>query len=203
VTEDVVKIVAAALQALAILVTAIFATRGLHAWRGQLVGKRKFEIAEETLLAAYKVKNAMSYVRNPGAFSGEGGTRPRSDAESADDLARAKDVYFVPLERMQKTSGDFAEFEKQRLLCQVHFGADAIRPFDAILGARHTVAVAARMLISTAGDRLVQPGFREQLKGQIWESYSSEGDVSKDSITKSVVDAVTEIEAMCRPYLKA
>jgi hypothetical protein len=202
VTEEVVKIIATLLQALAILVTAIFASRGLQAWRAQLVGKRKFEIAEEALLAAYKVRNAMSYIRSPGAFGGEGGTRPRSEPES-EGIARAKDTYFVPLERMQKTSDDFARLEKMRLLCQVHFGSESAKPFDAILRARHTVAVAARMLINTAGEQGVGGKLREQWQGQIWESYGSGGDSADDAIVKSVIAAVEQIEAMCRPHLKA
>src|SRR5712691_9185860 len=105
--EEIIKITATVLQAAAVIVTAIFASLGLRAWRAQLIGKRKFEIAEASLLAAYKVKNAMSYIRNSGSFGGEGRTRPRAETEG-EDLARAKDVYFAPIERMQKTNDDFS-----------------------------------------------------------------------------------------------
>jgi hypothetical protein len=199
--EEALKIAAPVIQAVSVAITAYFAVKGLNAWRRQLLGKRRIEIAEEALVAAYKVKNAMSYIRSPGSFGGEGGTRPRVEGEN-EDLARVKDSYFVPLERMQKTSPDFAEFEKMRLLCQVHFGVDATKPFDEILKARHKVVVAARVLISTADDRAVQQGFREQLRGDIWESYGSGGDVVSDAIVKSVTGAVEQIEAMCRPHLK-
>jgi hypothetical protein len=98
------------LQAASVAVTAVFAVIGLRAWRRQLLGRRKIEIAEGTLLAAYKIKEAMAYIRNPGAFVG-GSTRPRQ-ADEPEGLASLRDSYFVPLERMQKTSGDFDEFEK-------------------------------------------------------------------------------------------
>lgn len=104
------------LQAVSVAVTAVFAILGLRAWRRQLLGRRKIEIAEGTLFAAYKIKEAMSYIRGPGLVGGS--TRPRQPDEP-EGLASRRGSYFVPLERMQKASGDFAEFEKMKLLCQV------------------------------------------------------------------------------------
>ena len=54
--EEIVKVGAPALQAASIAVTAYFASRGLNAWRQQLAGKRRFELAEEILVATYKVQ---------------------------------------------------------------------------------------------------------------------------------------------------
>lgn len=138
------------LQAVSVAATAVFAILGLRAWRRQLIGRRKIEIAEGTLLAAYKVKEAVAYIRNPGALVGAS-TRQRQPDEP-EGLARLRDTYFVPLERMQKTSGDFAEFEKMQLLCQVYFGPAAGDPFERVKKARHTVWVAATMLLQTAGE---------------------------------------------------
>ena len=56
---------AAVVQAIAVVVTACFASLGLNAWRRQLVGKRRLEVAEEMLLAAYKAENNLRHVRNP------------------------------------------------------------------------------------------------------------------------------------------
>ena len=46
-----VRLAAVIVQAAAIVVTAAFAVFGLRAWRKQLIGKRKVEIAEETLVS--------------------------------------------------------------------------------------------------------------------------------------------------------
>jgi hypothetical protein len=43
------------LQAASITVTAIFAILGLQAWRRQIIGQRRIQVAEETLVATYKV----------------------------------------------------------------------------------------------------------------------------------------------------
>jgi hypothetical protein len=67
------------LQAISISVTAGFAIVGLNAWRRQLIGRRKFEAAEQILLASYKLQHALPGVRNPIVFSEEGTSRPRPD----------------------------------------------------------------------------------------------------------------------------
>jgi hypothetical protein len=173
--EALFKFAPSVLQAVSIAVTAVFAIISLRAWRRQLLGRRKIEIAEGTLLATYKIKEAMTYIRNPGAFVG-GSTRPRQPDEP-EGLASLRDSYFVPLERMQKTSGDFAEFEKMQLLCHVYFGPEAGQPFERVKKVRHTVWVAATMLIRTAGDRGMDSNRKliEKWCSQIWEGYGVEG----------------------------
>lgn len=195
------------LQAVSIFATAVFAIIGLNAWRRQLIGKRRIEVAEEALLAVYKTKDAMSYIRSPGAFADEGRTRARTEHEKEDDLARTKDTFFVPLERMHKVREDFAALQKVRLLCVVYFGVETGEPFDAILRARRSVSVAAGMLLEMVGKLGAQTQqsqeFMEQMKREIWEGYGTSGDIEKDSIFKSVTEAARKIEALCRPHLKA
>ncbi len=53
--EALFKIAPPLIQAVSVAVTAVFAVIGLRAWRRQLLGRRKIEIAEGTLLAAYKI----------------------------------------------------------------------------------------------------------------------------------------------------
>ena len=92
--EAVFKVAPPLIQAVSVAVTAVFAVIGLRAWRRQLLGRRKIEIAEGTLLATYKIKEAMAYIRNPGALVGAS-TRQRQPDES-ESLARLRDTYFVP-----------------------------------------------------------------------------------------------------------
>jgi hypothetical protein len=197
VTETFVRIAATILQALAIIVTAIFASRSLHAWRQQLIGKRKFEIAEEILVATYKMRGNLAHVRGPLAWGGEGKSRPRQE-DAVDSAADRKDMYFVPLERMQKLNDDFAQISKARLLAQVHFGPDAGTPFDAIARVFHDVAVAAHMLINTADER--RPDVGEDLVSG-WEKTIWAISGGGDELATTISSAVSEIEMFCRPAL--
>jgi hypothetical protein len=187
------------IQAISVAVTAVFAILSLNAWKRQMIGKRRIEVAEEALLAVYKAKSAMGFIRNSMSFGGEGAGRPRGNSET-EAIAQAKDTYFVQLKRIQDTSGDFAELEKMRLLCQVHFGRRP-KPFDAIPKARHTVAVSSRLLVDLAGETGEQ-AFRERLKADVWEGYGSNGKAEEDAIVKSVAAAVADVEGICRRHLK-
>jgi hypothetical protein len=183
-------------EALAGVATVCLAVVALLAWRRQVIGQRKIQVAESTLLATYKVRDAMAYIRNSGAFLGAS-SRKRQPGES-DSLSRLKDSYFVPLERMQNASADFAEFEKMQLLCQVYFDAKSGVPFERIKKARQSVWAAATALLTTAGDDVERP-LTEKWRGYIWEGMV---DAAADELTQAVTTAVAEIEALCRPHLK-
>jgi hypothetical protein len=199
--DDFLRYAPSILQAVSITVTALFAIAGLRAWKRQIIGKRRIEVAEEALLAAYKARNAMSYVRNPASFGGEGATRPRREGEDQ-GIAMARDAEFAPLERLQKANADFAELEKTRLLCEVHFGPEAAEPFNAILESRNAVWIAASTLVGyTEHQRELQAQWIQRLRRDIWESYGAPD--TKDAIAEKVTEAVKKIEGLCRPHLKA
>jgi hypothetical protein len=193
--EEAVKIVSAVLQASAIVVTAYFASRGLNAWRQQLLGKRRFEVAEEMLLAAYKAQSVMAHVRNPMTF-GEGQIRPRAKDERPGN-ADAKDMYFAPLARMQKLDDDFAQWSKVKYLAETYFGPGASAPFHAIRRSFQTVAVAARMLVETVGELAPSDPRKKQWEAEIWDTRQPD-----DPITASVAAAVRDVETICRPHLR-
>jgi hypothetical protein len=186
--------IAAVLQAIAIIVTAYFASRGLNAWRRQLVGKRRLEVAEDMLLAAYKAASNLRHVRNPLNF-GEGRSRERDPGERP-GMASSKDMYFVPLERLRGLSDELAQVSKVRFLAAVHFGQEAVLPFDAIHKAYHEVAVAARMLVTTVGE--LAPSDTAKA---LWEKTIWNGGAEDDPITTVVTKAVRDLEAFCRPHL--
>ena len=46
------------IQTVSIAVTAYFAVAGLRVWLAQMIGKRRFEIAGDAVLAAYRVRES-------------------------------------------------------------------------------------------------------------------------------------------------
>lgn len=186
-------------QATAIGVTAYFASKSLNVWRRQLLGKRRIEVAEEVLVATYRVQSAINWIRNSGSFGNEGGSRPRGPSEP-DEMTATRDAYFIPFERMRNQDGELAQFQKVKVLAQVYFGPAAVSPFEAVIKSVNQVAIAARMLISSV----------EQRRGPGWERMSAmverwEREIwgaDDDEITKRVEKAVAEIEELCRSQLK-
>ena len=181
-------------QAAAMAVTAYFASRGLNAWHQQLAGKRRFELGEDILVLTYKLQRDLAHVRMPVSF-GEGKSRPRDDGDT-ESTAGLKDTYFVPLERIKALDSDLAKFSTIRLQARAHLGRDAVAPFDAIMRAYHTVALSARMLISTVGEKPRDVGLDREWQTAIWQRGES------DRIASDVDAAVSRIEELVRPWIE-
>lgn len=62
-------------QMVMVLITSFVAVSGLTAWRRQLVGKRKGEIAEQALVSFYKARDVFKWARTPAVLTGEGESR--------------------------------------------------------------------------------------------------------------------------------
>jgi hypothetical protein len=91
--------------------------------------KRRVEFAEEILAGFYKFKDVIAAARSPAAYGNEGASRPRDDNEQA-DLARNKDTYFVPLERLNKNSDFLSDFFSKRYRARAMFRNDIDRGFQ-------------------------------------------------------------------------
>src|SRR5260221_12548739 len=89
------------------------AVYGLRTWRLQIVRKRRFEIAEETVLAAYRVRNDLKYIRTDASFWGEAKDRP-TDEDEPPEQRRLLDRYYIPLKRIQETNDNFSELSKYK-----------------------------------------------------------------------------------------
>lgn len=197
--DEIFKLSPQIIQAISIAITAYFAVRSLRAWRIQLVGKRRFEVAEQTIVAAYKAKEALSWIRSPLSWSTEAKERPR-EKDEVDSQSRQRDAYFVPFKRMKDTADDFAELQKVRLLCKVHFGEEAVKQIDILFRARTEVRVAAETLSDAVGQdhyERAKPDFYKECRRKIW---AAEDD--KDLLTKSINAALDALEKLLTPFLK-
>jgi hypothetical protein len=192
-----VRLAAVIVQAVAIVVTAGFAVLGLQAWRRQLIGKRKVEIAEQTLLLVYKIRNAIAFARLPVHGPKEGLSRPREVVDD-EDFRRLRDSYFVPVERLRSYDDDFAQLERQRLLCEVYFGHELRRPLIELAQVRGRLLSAARQLLASAHDEPADVDAVRGAEAVIWD-YGDPG----DTMTLVVEKSVAEIENVLRRYLKS
>jgi hypothetical protein len=139
-------------QAVAVAFAAWAAFHGVSAWRAQLLGKRKAEIAETALVDAYRIKEAFDFIRHPISFSNEGATREKEEGES-EDLSKRLNAHFVPIERINKSMDAFADLNKSRLLVGAYFGRDAEIPFAGLFEVRQKIANAASSLLMATRER--------------------------------------------------
>lgn len=197
------KIGAPIIQAISVCITAVFASIGLNAWRRQVVGKRALEIAEETLLATYKVRGVIRQARRP--TLGAGATRPKPEQPEEQRVAEDRNMYYATIETLRKNVDTFAKFEQCCELCIVYFGERARKPFRQIYECIWSMESAVSVLMRDAGLTARTPQHVEELERRhrengavVWEAE----DGKPDPIRRKVNAAVTEIEAMCAPHVR-
>lgn len=185
------------IKTLSTIVTAAVACWGVSTWRRQVVGKRRMEIAEEALLAAYQVRDVIAAARMPVTFKGEGSTRPPFRGEQ-DFQKEILDSFYAPLERMQKQTDKFASLYLAGQRFRVHFGPQHAEIFGAFHQARMHVMQAAECLIEEHIERSTTSEEIKGWKADLWRSLSPG---RPDDLARSVDEAVGKLETICRPVL--
>ncbi len=168
---------------------------GFERWREQRWIERREHLAEQVLADFYNVRSVFRWVRSPGAYGGEGESRPRPKEEPP-ELEGLRNAYFVPIERMQAQKELFSRLDAARFRFMALFGLEAAQPFEEIRKVRSDIEIAAYMLIERTDQ--AQDDTTKDDKTTIWGIAGAD-----DKITKAIDEAVAQIETICRPILEA
>jgi hypothetical protein len=168
--------------------------------RAQVIHKRRFELAESLLAEAYRLRDLIAFVRNSAVFGDEGESR-KSEEFEPERLKRDRDVYFVPIERLQKESEFISGLMARQYAARAHFGPDASKAFLLFGRSIFSVRFAANALIRYAGQGDLGPQDKEQFLKEIWAPLAAR-EPGKDEIGNQVEEAVALIEGFCRPALE-
>jgi hypothetical protein len=159
--------------------------------------KRRVEFAEEILAGFYKFKDVIAAARSPAAYGDEGASRPRSENEHA-DLARNKDTYFVPLERLNKNRDFLSDFFSKRYRARALFRDDIDRAFQHANEIISSIQVAAGMLIRAVDDERRDPAFWRKLEADIWDGFGDD----HDRLSPKIQEAIRFAEGSLGPILE-
>lgn len=194
--------------ALSPIVTVCLALFALHAWRIQLVSKRRFEVAEAALSECQAAVYALEAIRNMGAFANEGSTRTKEEGETPEDTLRLNSAY-VPIERINRYNDQFAALWKTIILAEIHLGKEVSESMRVLLSARSRILLAARQLYRLRDPKLELTSQRqkhiEQYEAVVWQTRHEDPDLQKahsnDVLTKEIEAAMAKIERVCRTAL--
>lgn len=177
-TQEWVSIAGTGVQALSVLGTAIYASWGLNSWRKQLVGKRRYEVAEESLIKFSEMYNALKHIRNPFQRSNEA-----KGSEATIDRIREYEALFDSLRATQ-------------IRCRIHIGQKAAAAFDEIYETIRKVTNAAQMLRENRTQPLQDQKLRKELEAIIWNC--AEG---PDEIESALILAQKNLEKACTRFI--
>lgn len=159
--------------------------------------RRKVELAEQALALIYEAREVIVAARSPGMREGEGQTRKRPPLEP-DDLAKRRDTYFVPIERLNREREVFGRLQALKYPFAAYFGADQAVPLHTMLQVQHEIASASAILIQMASSELrFGPRPDNNLTSTAFASGSD-----PDPIMVKVNQAVANMEEACESVLR-
>ncbi len=133
------------LQSISVILACWAVIAGIDAWRREFVGKRRIELAEETLEAFYALRDAIAFIRNPFSNTQEGSTRQKGEYETEEETKILNRAYVV-YERYQAKKDVINRFSTIKYRFMAAFGKDTEALFTRTMKTINLIFVAAQML---------------------------------------------------------
>jgi len=193
-------------QAIAVILASIVAIYGVNNWRREARGKRKLDLAEETLSLFYEVKDVISDIRSPYGYQHEGESRQKDEREPPEKTAALNRAYALR-ERYMKHVETFGKLRALRYRFMAVFGKETAQPFDKLGEILGELNMAMIML----GDLWYQRDIDYRVRTKD-EAQRLQDDIRKyeaifwegpppNLISKKVDEMISEIEKVCAPIL--
>lgn len=154
---------------ISVIIGALALISGIRAWKREYIGKRKIELAEDTLMLFYQARDAIREIRNPFGRIGEGSSRQKGDNEP-DSKAELLNRAYVVYERYQKKEEIFNKLQSTRYRFMARFGRDNEAPFVEINKILNDIFLSAQML----GTHYWQRQGRVKMEGDEFKKHLDE-----------------------------
>ena len=181
------------------IVALFLGVAGLFVWRVQLVGKRRAELAEETLLACVLASDAISSLRDPVVWPHEQDAL-RQEVQAPPNKKLRNEEFMVVFYRYQQEKEAFVNLRRIQLLCRYHFDSNVEAAVDEIRLTMKAVLHAAHMGLKTQYNDLNHED--ERVLWQEWRNTIREGASKPDKISERVNKAQTYLENELSKHLR-
>lgn len=190
-------------QAVSVVAACWAIITGVGAWKREFIGKRKIELAEETLASYFEIKDAVAFIRSPFSSSTEGSTRERSPHET-DAERKLLDRGFIVFERYEKKKEIFVKFSTLKYKFMAVFGPKTENIFTETHQVVNSIFASANMLATHYWQRqgrakMEADEFQRHLdemhqhEGIFWGRYNDNYEVrEKLSTIQATLETVTK-----------
>lgn len=174
---------------------AIVGWKALTKWREETVGKRRLELAEDTLSSFYQIQEIISDARAPMIWAGEMVVEEGVPEEVTRHYA------YGPMRRLKHSMAVILDLRTKRHRFAAVFGPDKTKPWSDIERVLSAMDAASFTLLSTRHHEGVE---RSEIAGFYAKQRSilARG-LDGDEIAAQVAVAVSDIETICRPIIQA
>lgn len=190
-------------QAVSVVAACWAIITGVGAWKREFIGKRKIELAEETLAAYFEIRDAIAFIRSPFSRSTEGSTRERASHET-DAERQLLDRGFIVFERYEKKQEIFVKFSTLKYKFMAVFGPETESIFTDTHQVVNSIFTSANMLSTYYWQRqgrvqMEVDEFQKHLdemrqhEGIFWDRYNENDEIrEKLSTIQGALETVTK-----------
>jgi hypothetical protein len=172
--------------------------RSLSAWRGETIGRKRIELAEQVLTDFYEAKDIIRWVRLSLAYSTESRDRPGRDEEN-ESLRHHRDTFYVPLKRLSDHAEFFARLRARRYSVMATFGTDAAKCYDTLNELKGRIEVSASELMRLRPNNQSRRNIarEERLEADVWNSHDE-----NDPINPKLEELIKSVESRFRQEIE-
>lgn len=190
-------------QAIAVISACWAIISGVGAWKREFIGKRKIELAEETLAAFFEIMDAISFIRNPWSSGNEGSSRNRATYETEVE-SQLLDRGYIVFERYELKKDIFVRFNTLKYKFMAMFGTETEIIFKDTNQTLNSIFTSANMLATHYWQRqgrvqMQADDFQKHLdemrmhEGIFWDRYNENDEIrSQLSATQKKLEKVTK-----------
>lgn len=177
---------------------------GIGAWKREFIGKKKIELAEETLAVFFEIKDAIAFIRNPWSGSEEVKSRKRTPHETEAE-SQLLDRGYIVFERYESKKEIFVRFNTLKYKFMAVFGPETENIFKEANKTLNSIFTSANMLATHYWQRQgrakmepdeLQKHLDEMHKheGIFWDRYNE-----NDAIRNKLAEIQQELEQVTKP----
>lgn len=193
------------LQQTSIFIGIWVAIYGIDSWRREHAGKRRIELAEDSLALFYEAADAIRHIRGPMSFDYETKDIEKMENESEKAYVARKNasVVFVRYNQHQEL---FNKLHAMRYRFMSQIGKEDAKPFEELRGITNEIISSGRRLARLWAKDHFQTDEQwnqhhvqtEKYEAIFWDHMSDD-----DPINPKLDKVITEMEATCRRVIEA
>jgi hypothetical protein len=192
------------LKEISLLIGIWVAIYGIDSWRREHTGRRRIELAEETLSLFYEAKDAIAHIRHPASYESETADVKRGENESEKDYNARKNASIV-FTRYNSHQDLFNKIHSMRYRFMAQIGKDESQPFNDLRKIVTEIFISARMLARIWAREYFRndESWEKHLKDmQKYESIFWEGTKEEDPINPKLNKVIEDIENACKKVIE-
>lgn len=192
------------LRDITVIIGICIAIYNINSWRREHIGKRKIELAEDTLTLFYEAVDVIHYLRNPGSFASETEDIKQMNGES-EDAYQARKNAGVLLKRYNEHQELFSRIHAMRYRFMVQIGKEEAKSFDELRKITIELITSARRLSrlwARSDFRTEEQWTKHQQDVEKYESIFWEGLQENDQINPRVEKVLLDIERICHKIIR-